>query len=237
MQTTLTAGLRTSYASPIFSSVTQVPNGIYGFPTAGLTSVSIYGTGFGPVGTPVAVTYSYPSMPVFSLINAAVSVADTVITGQMGPGCGANLAISVAVGLGATGSLSGGENVVGSSSAPNSTVLSYSPPLNNWSVAAAPHWYITPTSNLLTLGGNTINIKCSDTDYSHCYFGPSSAPFVVTLTSALRGVSVQAVCNHAAGNSAHMQLTCTNPAGSLVDVRDAVTLSVSSCSFGGRCRQ
>lgn len=139
VQTTLISGLLTSYVAPMLTSVSQAPVGIYQFPTAGLAQVTITGTGFGPAGTPVAVSYAYPSLSPFALKNAVVTVDDTVVEGLMGPGCGANLPVTVSLGLGATGVLPAGENVASSSSAPNSTMIYYSPPLNNWSIAAAPH--------------------------------------------------------------------------------------------------
>lgn len=226
LSTVLTAGLQTSYIAPVLLGVTQTPNGIFGFPTAGSTSVSISGSGFGPPGTPVVVSYAYSSLSAFSLTNAIVA-SDSVITGLMGPGCGANLAINVALGLGALGVL-GGENIAATSAAPNATVLSYSPPLNDWSATAAPHWTVTPASGLLTLGGNTISLKCSDPSYTHCYFGPNNAQIVVTLTSAIRGVSVTATCANAPGSQSHSLITCANPAGNILRLRSSTIFSGSA---------
>ena len=223
VQTTLISGLLTSYSPPVLSLVTQTPLGVYLFPTAGAASVSITGSGFGPIGTPVAVTYAYPSLAAFSL-TAAVVASDTSITGQMGPGCGANLPVTVAIGLGATGALIGGENVVSTSAAPNSTMLYYSPPQNDWSGSSAPSFYITtstasghpyagPPINLLTLGNNNMYLMCNDTNAAHCYFGPANAPIVVTATSAHQAVTSIATCSHAAGALAHREIDCKTPPG------------------------
>jgi hypothetical protein len=117
--------LITSYAAPVLNSVTQtsaIAPGVY--PTNGGTLLTIAGRGFGPSNaTRVTVQYGTATYGPWTAVNVSV-VSDSLITAYMGEGCGASLPVTVLVGSIAPAS--------STSSAPSSTMVSYSAPPNTY---------------------------------------------------------------------------------------------------------